>query len=295
MGILKKIIYLFLLLAILSAQAAFAASGTTAASFPEGIPMASGAATGTSYTNFSSAGETSGSLTGTTYYSWGGLAATIYAPSIPSADAIVPRVQNIKFDGYTIKNNDYVAAGVTITAALTDESGIDTAASSIEVDGAFTKLNALTSPSTFDATTGALTYKPTFAEGAHTLKIYVFDLIGNMASSESITFKVSAGDLQITGTVLNYPNPFAPPTQSTKIGYMLNKDSDIKVYIFNMVSQLIKKFEIISGSQGARAGYNELTWDGNTDFGEVASNDVYFCKVTAGGKVLGKCKIVVLK
>jgi hypothetical protein len=97
-------------------------------------------------------------------------------------------------------------------------------------------------------------------------------------------------------TVLNYPNPFNPAAgQTTSIEYTLGENTDITIYIFNPINHLIKKISCPKGATGGSSDYNQVPWDGYTDFNELAANDVYIARVISGGKQLGKCKIVVLK
>ena len=235
-------------------------------------------------------------MTSANYSSVLGLATAIYSHSMPGPDVTPPKIQNIKFNSVTIQNGDYVNGKVVITANITDESGIDTLNTTVEMDSAITPFVYLTAPSTYDAITGNLSFTPAqLGEGTHTFAIFARDLAGNTAQSSTYSFKIQGGDLKMDGQVINYPNPFAPPGQTTKISYFLNQNADIKVYIFNMIGQSVKKFECPQGTEGGHAGYNQVTWDGISDFNEVLPNDVYFCKVVSGGKVLGKCKIAILK
>ncbi len=258
--------------------------------------MSSGIISSTGFQTFAVAGDSfAGIIRSSSYINIYGMPAVVYARELGSPDIIVPRITEIKFDGYSIKNNDYVASDALITANITDETGISTTESYIEIDALKAKISELTAPSSFDAETGDLYIKHSFGEGTHTFAIHAADAVGNMSTSETYTFVVSGSDTKIDGRVLNYPNPFAPPSQKTVIAYMLNKDADVNIYIFNMIGQQIKKIEAQKGSQGGKAGYNEVEWDGFSNFGDVVPNDVYFCKILSSGKVLGKCKIAVLK
>lgn len=97
-------------------------------------------------------------------------------------------------------------------------------------------------------------------------------------------------------TVLNYPNPFNPGAgQTTSIEYTLDENTDVTIYIFDPINHLIKKIPCPKGATGGGSGYNQVPWDGYTDFDEIAANDVYIARVVAGGRQIGKCKIVVLK
>lgn len=206
-----------------------------------------------------------------------------------------PTITNIKFDGKTIINNDYVAASPIITATITDDSsGIDTSQSAILLDSSPIYLSALPSGSSYIS--GSLTYKPALAAGTHTIRFQACDLAGNWTTSEALSFKVESGEVKISGAALNYPNPFNPASgQTTEINYELNINADIVIYIYDLIGRPIKKITCPSGTDGGRAGYNRVTWNGWSDFNEMVSNDVYIARITQGGKQIGKCKIAVLK
>lgn len=96
--------------------------------------------------------------------------------------------------------------------------------------------------------------------------------------------------------VLNYPNPFNPAAgETTSIEYSLTAAAGVTIYIFNVINQPVKRISCPSGQSGGRAGYNQVVWDGYTDFNELAANDAYVARVVSGGRQIGKCKIVVLK
>jgi len=212
-----------------------------------------------------------------------------------TADSVPPSISYIKFDGRGIINNDYVSPNVTITAKITDNSsGVDASKSTLAVDSQSMGFSSLTYGTSFVG--GILTYKTNFTNGTHTLKIIAYDVAGNSVSSETITFKVEAGEAKLSTPVLCYKNPFNPGLgESTNITYMLNDNADINIYIYNLVGQLIKKISCASGSEGGHSGYNQVPWDGYSDSKELAGNDVYLIRVVSGGRVLGKCKIAVLK
>lgn len=207
-----------------------------------------------------------------------------------------PTITDIKFDGKTIINNDYVAANPTITATITDDSsGIDPAKSAILLDSSPIYLSALPSGSSYIS--GSLIYQPALAANTHTIRFQACDLAGNWTTSEALSFKVESGEVKISGAALNYPNPFNPAVagQTTEINYELNVNADIAIYIYDLIGRPIKKISCPSGTEGGHAGYNRVTWNGWSDFNEMVSNDVYIARITQGGKQIGKCKIAVLK
>ncbi|MBI5699330.1 hypothetical protein HZC35_03345 [Candidatus Saganbacteria bacterium] len=241
--------------------------------------------------SFASAGGSSTSANYALYSSMGdGLAA-----SAVTGEAVSPTISNIQFDGKTVISGDYVSANPTITATITDDSsGIDTARSAVELDGSFTYLSALPAGSSYLA--GSLNYKPALTVGTHSITFHAADLAGNWATSEALSFKVDSGEVKISGAALNYPNPFNPASgQTTEINYELNINADIVIYLYDLIGRPIKKITCPSGTDGGRAGYNRVTWNGISDFGEIVANDVYIARITQGGKQIGKCKIAVLK
>ncbi|MFH1617488.1 MAG: hypothetical protein ABIB65_02805 [Candidatus Margulisiibacteriota bacterium] len=99
----------------------------------------------------------------------------------------------------------------------------------------------------------------------------------------------------INGLVLNNPNPFNPAVEITEIGYDLSEGATVDLYIFNLYGQRIFKKTYPEGSVGGSAGYNKVSWDGISDFGYLVPNDIYLCRLVSRGKVIGKCKIAVLR
>jgi len=79
----------------------------------------------------------------------------------------------------------------------------------------------------------------------------------------------------------NYPNPFA---SSTAISYQLDKQSDVKVSIYDVLGREIRTFN--AGYQAA--GSHGLVWNGRNEFGKLVAPGVYFYRLQANGQVLAK-------
>lgn len=266
----------------------------------EGILTAAGSVGATSYYSYSGLEGAAGSSTSSNYANYlGQIYATPTAQTstaVAAADTTAPTIANVQFDGATILAGDYVDSSAVITAIVSDSaSSIDLSQSSVKVDTASTAFSSLSGDSSYNATTCQLTYKiSSLASGDHTLTLAAYDAAGNSVST-SLSFKTESGGAGISGTVLNYPNPFNPNTQTTQIGYELTKDAMVTIYLFNVLGQRIWQRDFAAGADGGRAGYNKVTWDGYSDFGVMAANDVYLCRIISDGKVIGKCKIAVLK
>ncbi|MBI4668037.1 MAG: hypothetical protein HY747_02445 [Elusimicrobia bacterium] len=83
----------------------------------------------------------------------------------------------------------------------------------------------------------------------------------------------------------NYPNPFAPlKGQTTRIRYSLQAESEVRVRIFDPFGGLVWERTVSAGSSGARAGPNEISWDGKAGDGHWAAAGGYICLVETSGE-----------
>jgi len=205
-----------------------------------------------------------------------------------------PIVSNFRIEGRSIVDNDYIKAAGTLTARITDETAVDTNLSSVEVNGAYTAFSALTGTSSYDAATGDLIFSfGGLSDGSHVIGIRAIDNYGNVNHVRRAV-QVDAGALKASGVFI-YPNPFNPKVGTARIAYRLTNDGVTSVYIFNALGQLVYKQGYASGAEGGHVGYNEVDWSGAANTGAMVANDVYFLRVVSDGKVIGKCKIAVIK
>ncbi len=279
-------VLLFLLPAV-----AFAASSTNYSSPMSIVGAGGGNSSSSNYSGTSAVGASAvGKSVSANYIGIsGGLGFSIY-----SGDTTPPVISNTQMDGKSLVSHDYIKKDGTLTATVTDETAIDIAASSVEVDGVAVTFANLTGSSSYNAATGALSYKLNItADGDHSISIRAVDTSGN-TTIISQSLKVDTGDLKAT-SVYMYPNPFNPNHGAGVIAYQLSKDGDTSIYIFNMIGRLVYKRSFASGQAGAQAGYNEVSWDGKSDFGETLGNDIYFLRIVSGGKPIGRTKIAVIK
>jgi len=143
-------------------------------------------------------------------------------------------------------------------------------------------------------------YKPTLSEGKHDIRVEAIDQDGQgntRISTKEVTNLLvqTSGDLQVFGTPLNYPNPFNAGNESTTISYILSRNSHVTLTIHDLAGTLITKKELAAGSNGGRAGYNEVLWNGKSDAGSVVGNGIYVYLIIADGKVIARGKLTVLK
>jgi len=79
----------------------------------------------------------------------------------------------------------------------------------------------------------------------------------------------------------NYPNPF---TSSTVIPYELNKQSEIKVTIYDILGRVVRKFNV--GLQSV--GTYSIRWDGKNSFDQRVAAGIYFYQFQAEGESVVK-------
>ncbi|MFA4844797.1 MAG: FlgD immunoglobulin-like domain containing protein [Candidatus Margulisiibacteriota bacterium] len=119
------------------------------------------------------------------------------------------------------------------------------------------------------------------------------------ATSEVWSFTIQP-DLTLTG-ITNYPNPFSPNREKTKIRYKLGADADeVKIRIYDITGSLVTELDGTTNGESSSiwSKYNDIEWDGRNGRGDMVMNGIYPYEVIArlGDKSLsGRGKIAVLK
>ncbi|MCB4791786.1 MAG: hypothetical protein LHV68_07860 [Elusimicrobia bacterium] len=89
----------------------------------------------------------------------------------------------------------------------------------------------------------------------------------------------------------NYPNPFtARSGGKTKIRYDLSGNTDTEVFIYDLIGQAVMHMSFAAGNYGAKAGPNEVEWDGKNERGNYVTAGGYICVVKSNGTTM-KTKI----
>lgn len=119
------------------------------------------------------------------------------------------------------------------------------------------------------------------------------------ATSEVWSFKIEP---MLTLTeVTNYPNPFSPNRERTKIRYRLGADADsVKIRIYDIVGGLVTELDgTTDGEQSSIwQKYNDVEWDGRNGRGDLVVNGIYPFEIIArlgDRSISGRGKIAVLK
>lgn len=123
--------------------------------------------------------------------------------------------------------------------------------------------------------------------GKHTLKIKAWDLSNNLG--EGYTEFIVSDDLgESLQHVLNYPNPFSTRTNFMFEHNLPGAELDILINIYNMSGQIVKTIESINIDEGFRI--DNISWDGQDDYGQKIANGVYLYKIKVTANQLGISK-----
>ncbi|MBI5399376.1 Ig-like domain-containing protein [Candidatus Saganbacteria bacterium] len=200
----------------------------------------------------------------------------------------------LKANGTSLINGDPLDTSPSLEISVITDVTLDQLWLTIDTD----RINLKPASPSFVNT---IFYRPTLAAGTHNLKVETVDItasgVSRASTKEAVNLLVqTAGDPNLFGPPLNYPNPFDPSSQSTIISYTLSKDSDINLKIFDLGGNLLVNQSFTSGQSGSKAGYNEITWDGKSN-GNLVGNGLYLYLLISDGKVLqnGTGKITVFK
>ncbi len=110
----------------------------------------------------------------------------------------------------------------------------------------------------------------------------VTDTSGNYQIDVNITSVISHNNLPTEFQLeQNYPNPFSA---STSIPYKLNKQSSVKITIYDILGRRVRAFEV--GQQDI--GSHNILWNGRNNLGEKVAAGIYFYRLQAGNQSLVK-------
>ena len=86
----------------------------------------------------------------------------------------------------------------------------------------------------------------------------------------------------------NYPNPFRAGTEPTKICYLLTRNANVVIKIYDLVGRLVWSMDVKAGEPGGTGApegtWHEISWNGRNDRGELVRNGIYLCRIMAGSQ-----------
>jgi hypothetical protein len=217
-----------------------------------------------------------------------------------------PIFNNVRFNGRPYYQGNVVSATPIITSVITADVSdpLREDYCTMEVDGVpvvtsytFTMMPGA-DPNARLLTINVRTPLQAQPVGLHFIRIGIMSNLGAVATWEG-TVVVMSGAVQMVGPAYNYRNPFKPLSgdpdwNTTKIMYNLNVEATITIIIYDLTGQEVYRNTFGGGSEGGRAGINQVEWNGRSIFGDVVGNGMYLYKIISGNKVIGSGKLVVL-
>ena len=88
----------------------------------------------------------------------------------------------------------------------------------------------------------------------------------------------------IIENIVAYPNPLRlnQPNAALKLTYMLSRDAEVVISIYDTVGEQVLESVFLAGDNGGRLGANDaFTWEGKRNFFDLVSPGVYICRITA--------------
>ena len=222
--------------------------------------------------------------------------------SLGSQETAARATADASVAGVGLNDGDTISGILTITVSLTSEAGISSSSlktlatmggvRSVQVDGVDIAYDII-STTDFAIT---LRLREALLAGTHTVRIVTYDTAGTEYVLERTGLTVSSGAVTTAGPTLVYPNPYDPLAGNVRITYYLSVDTGTIIYVFDTSGRLVWKDNYMSGVNGGKAGYNEISWNTVGTFGQLTS-DTYFINVVdqSTGKLITKTKLLVWK
>lgn len=218
-------------------------------------------------------------------------------------DYIGPKIIVTTSDGKPIDGMAFTVSRPTITVALSDTSGINTAGRghditlTIDDNGATHTLTDYYTAAKDYSNGGTITYQlPKLKDGSHTLKLKAWDNLNN-SNEITATFSISSSSKFAISHLLNYPNPFTDHT-----GFYFEQNSaggfiDYEITIFTMSGKIVRTLTGVLPSGESRCG--PIDWDGLDNYGNRIARGVYFYRLrirdAEGRKAVAREKLLYLK
>jgi len=135
----------------------------------------------------------------------------------------------------------------------------------------------------YDASTETMLYvyrgKNLIPGMKYKLTIYVEDWASDQPNSSSETVIFTVSSYGAIADIIPYPSPFDPMKEDITFRYVLEKDSQVTINLYDMSGRLV---DTIADDQEKSSGeHNEDTWDGSNFANSILANGVYICELVA--------------
>jgi len=208
------------------------------------------------------------------------------------AESVPPSVV-ISVNGVAIKSGDFVPPQPTVKVVASDNLEINSDGVRTFVDGNQISVSGARASSIASV---EVEYVISLVPGTHSVRVEATDAAGNTTTKEAADLKVAAAAEEVKLTyVIAHPSTFKPKGgEVAAFSYVLNKDADIRIYLFSSAGSIDWNRRFPAGTMGGQAGYNMVEFSGISDIsGAPLANGIYVFKILAGNRLAGKGYIVV--
>ena len=218
------------------------------------------------------------------------------ASSILTVNEIIYYSQN-NSSYMILRNNDYVNSSFTLK--VTVDSVIATTTNNIKlvVKAGNTTINEVSFAPTFNS--NLILIPITLSVGLTDIKISAIDWFygdSNLVQKSVIVADNSDSVALKSGSkILCYPMPYNPSLGNMDIAYELTIQSDVEIYVYNLLGQVVWKNLFYKGLNGGTTGYNQVSFDGEDAFRDKLAIGMYFIQIVHGKSVLGTSKFLVTR
>ena len=94
-----------------------------------------------------------------------------------------------------------------------------------------------------------------------------------------LTADVSIVGANLGNSFTNWPNPFNPGREITRIGFVLPEQADVDIEIFTVMGDLVKK--VAAGAIRSAGSNDQDSWNGLNDRGNTVIPGTYICRIRA--------------
>ena len=202
-------------------------------------------------------------------------------------------IYNVKINSTSAASVNSISGKPVIEADIIDESvtpGSATVEVFIDKTGYFVDLKSA-GPNKYH-----FSFRPAseLSSAPHTIEINARNLVGS-ADYFKIENLGPGKVFTVTSRPKNVPNPFRPSRgEGTTIIYNLSADTGVKLIIYDITGKAVSQKFFSPGTEGGKAGQNNVFWDGKNDFGGYVGNGVYIYFITSGDKILSKGQMAVI-
>ncbi len=215
---------------------------------------------------------------------------------VPSNDRLAPEIDIVAQDALgQVRPDDYLPSQPTFRIIIRDSAGVDLKTVRFALSGSGDVqqgdydsgriTDRLVTPTSL-----SFVYTPApLLDDRYVLSIQASDKLNNGPAKKTVAFQVSS-ELAID-QVLVSPNPIS---QTGAFTFVLSRPADVTVRIFTLSGRLVQVLK----DPFARAGYNQIFWNGQDGGGYVLANGVYLYTIVADdgqGEVRVKEKLIVYR